>query len=157
MNNNPYISLSVAVILEEQDKVLMLHRHATGYRDGNWCLPSGRVEADEFPLQAVIREAKEEVGVTIISPKFMNIVAVQSSEDYAKGIPWNQIGIFFYANQWEGELVNAEPHKHDKMELFDPRQLPHNVLPAAQKGIALYLNKESYAEIGSVAGIKRAC
>ncbi|MEN8236757.1 MAG: NUDIX domain-containing protein [Pseudomonadota bacterium] len=146
MNNNSHILLSVHVILEHQDKVLMLHRHATGYRDGNWCLPSGRIETHEFPLQAAIREAKEEVGVTI-APKFLHMIAVKSTEDYANGIPWNQIGFFFYANQWDGELINAEPHKHDKMEFFDIKNLPNNSLPVTKKGIELYLNKENYGEM----------
>jgi len=138
------------MILEDQGKVLILHRHATGYRDGNWCLPSGRIERHEYPLQAAIREAKEEVDVTIVSPKFINTIAVKSTEDCAKGIPWNQIGFFFHATQWEGELVNAEPHKHNKMEFFDIKNLPRNSLPVTQKGIELYLDKENYAEIGSV-------
>jgi len=121
----------------------------------NWCLPSGRIESNEFPLQAAIREAKEEVGVTI-APKFLNVIAVKSPRDHADGIAWNQIGFFFHADQWEGELVNAESHKHNKMEFFDIRKLPSNSLPVTQKGIDLYLHKENYGSMGYMEGTRLA-
>ncbi len=149
MNDNSHIRLSVHVIMEDNGKVLLLHRHGTGYLDGNWCLPSGKVEWDEFPLQAAIREVKEEVGVTVV-PKFLGVIEIKSPQAYAANIPWNKIGFLFYANKWEGQLVNAEPHKHNKMEFFDVNNLPHNCLTATQNGIELYLNKEKYAEIGSM-------
>lgn len=36
-----------------------------GFEDGAWHLPSGHVEAGESAVAALIREAREEIGVTI--------------------------------------------------------------------------------------------
>ncbi len=48
-----------AVILDEQDRVLLCHR-----RDIDaWNLPGGRVEDGETPWGAAVREIREEVGI----------------------------------------------------------------------------------------------
>lgn len=45
------------------DRVLLALRQGTGYADGQWNLPSGRLGAGKMVDAAVCREAREEVGV----------------------------------------------------------------------------------------------
>src|SRR5215207_9969041 len=48
------------------DEVLLQLRQGTGFMDGHWaCAAAGHVEAGESVLSAAIREAAEELGVTI--------------------------------------------------------------------------------------------
>ena len=54
----------VAVVLRGPF-VLMIRRGPGGPDPGYWAPPSGKVEAGESQEAAVIREVKEEVGVTI--------------------------------------------------------------------------------------------
>jgi 8-oxo-dGTP pyrophosphatase MutT (NUDIX family) len=55
----------VHLLLRRGNEVLLGQRQNTGFEDGAWHLPSGHLEADESVVDALIREAEEEIGVTI--------------------------------------------------------------------------------------------
>ena len=46
-------------------KILLLRRLNTGYEDGKYSLPAGHVETGENFTQCVVREMKEEIGISI--------------------------------------------------------------------------------------------
>src|SRR5713226_1829882 len=50
-----------AIIFDEQQQVLLCHRHDADL----WNLPGGKIEKNEIPRKAVIREVKEEAMVKI--------------------------------------------------------------------------------------------
>src|SRR5690349_1557820 len=59
----------VAALLRDGDRVLLCHRSAARrwYPDV-WDLPGGHVEAGETPGAALVRELREELGITIGEP-----------------------------------------------------------------------------------------
>jgi 8-oxo-dGTP diphosphatase len=61
----PMHPVDVLLILTNADHVLLALRDGTGYADGHWNLPSGKLEQGEDALSAVIREAREEIGVQL--------------------------------------------------------------------------------------------
>ena len=52
------------LILKDGDKILLGRRTNTGYYDGWYTVPSGHVEVGELPLECLLREAYEEIGIT---------------------------------------------------------------------------------------------
>lgn len=59
-------SLTQTFVIENEGSFLMVRRsleeeHYPGY----WAFPGGRVDAGEIPLQSMLREIKEETGLTI--------------------------------------------------------------------------------------------
>jgi len=56
---------AVYVIFQREGKVLLLKRANTGYMDGLYSLPAGHVDGDEPAVLAAVREAQEEVAVTL--------------------------------------------------------------------------------------------
>ena len=52
-------------ILMNDDKIAMVLRKNTGWMDGHYGLPAGKIEYHETFTQGAIREAKEEAGVDI--------------------------------------------------------------------------------------------
>jgi 8-oxo-dGTP pyrophosphatase MutT (NUDIX family) len=54
--------VAATVVLDEQDRVLLMwrHRHVTG--TWGWEIPAGRVEEGELPEEAAVRETEEETG-----------------------------------------------------------------------------------------------
>lgn len=56
---------AVAIVLLQDDKVLLIRRAACVPRPGIWSAPTGRVEAGESAAAAVTREAHEELGIEI--------------------------------------------------------------------------------------------
>lgn len=56
-------------ILRNDDTVLMCHRHPDREWVPNlWDFPGGHIEAHETPQTALVRELKEELGVTVDAP-----------------------------------------------------------------------------------------
>jgi 8-oxo-dGTP pyrophosphatase MutT (NUDIX family) len=61
--NDDVILLAGCVLLDPYGRVLLLHRGGEEY--GRWELPGGKVEEDETPVMAAIREIQEELGVNV--------------------------------------------------------------------------------------------
>lgn len=55
---NPLISIAVAVLRDQQDRVLLVRRPDTGLLAGMWELPAAAVRADEDPADAALRAAR---------------------------------------------------------------------------------------------------
>jgi 8-oxo-dGTP diphosphatase len=56
-----------AIFLNSNNKILLVKPN---YRKG-WLLPGGAVEAEESPLSACVREAREEVGLVVTEGKLL--------------------------------------------------------------------------------------
>jgi 8-oxo-dGTP diphosphatase len=56
---------AVYLLLEKEGKILVACRANTGYLDGHYQVPAGHVEESELPTEALIREAKEEIGIDL--------------------------------------------------------------------------------------------
>ncbi|WP_344861203.1 NUDIX hydrolase [Planomonospora alba] len=53
---------AIAVVVDEQDRVLMMWRHRFLFDRWGWELPGGLVEAGEDPMTTAVREVEEETG-----------------------------------------------------------------------------------------------
>ncbi|OOF31512.1 8-oxo-dGTP diphosphatase MutT [Salinivibrio proteolyticus] len=65
------VNIAAGVIVNAaQDKIFITRRHADVHQGGKWEFPGGKIEANETPRQAVVRELREEVGInaTDVSP-----------------------------------------------------------------------------------------
>ena len=59
------LTADVHLILLEGNRVLCGRRQNTCYKNGTYYLPSGHLKVDESVVAALVREAKEEIGITI--------------------------------------------------------------------------------------------
>lgn len=96
------------LIIIKEDKVLMLERANTGYKDGYLSLPAGHVEHKEDVKHALIREVKEEINIDLQTEDIQEKIILHRYND-----PHNfeYIDFFFTANKWSGEIKNNEPEK----------------------------------------------
>lgn len=62
-----------AVITNKSGNVLILKRSNTRTYNNYWQLPEGKLEQNENPNQALLREIYEELGVKIKTSKFIDI------------------------------------------------------------------------------------
>ena len=94
------------------DPEVLLHlRQHTGYRDGHWALVAGHVETGESVVAAALREAHEEVGVTVAAADLVPVTTVHRT--VAGGGPIEQrVDVFFAADRWAGEPEVREPGKN---------------------------------------------
>ncbi|WP_283139289.1 NUDIX hydrolase [Rhizohabitans arisaemae] len=136
MKQRYQVTIDVHVILERDREILLCLRQGTGYADGLYCLPSGHLEAGETVIECAIREAREEVGVTIDTADLRPATVVHHLSP--EGRP--RMGMFFASSQWTGDVVNAEPGKCGKLTWAPPDMLPHNTVPYTAAGVGFYRN-----------------
>ena len=59
------VKVGVFLVLINDRNLLCLRRYNTGIEDGCYVVPMGGLHEGETPLQAIMREALEEVNVTL--------------------------------------------------------------------------------------------
>lgn len=141
----PYRSIIDALIILIRDgHVLLAQRQGTGYADGAWNLPSGKLEDGETISQAAIREGFEEIGIKFGEEalRFAHLIHYRNSHGAAR------VGVFFHVLEWEGEPYNAEPHKCARIQWFPFSRLPTGTYPYTAEGINAYLRGEHYSVLG---------
>lgn len=65
------MKVAVAVIVDDQQRMLITRRPLHASHGGMWEFPGGKVEPDETPIEALIREVKEEVGLEVHGFEFL--------------------------------------------------------------------------------------
>ena len=131
-------------LIRRGDKILFVLRQNTGFMDGKYSLPAGHVEPGESFSQGAAREALEEVGVTVL-PQDLQQVYAQHRYQNSESI---RVDVFFEATKWSGEPVNAEPHKHAKIEWISVDDLSDAIMDYQLRALQGILKGETYSEIG---------
>ena len=68
-------------VIRRDDRVLLTRISARGYHSGQWSLPGGGVEHGERPADALVREVREECGVTCEVGPLLDVV-----DDHFSGV-----------------------------------------------------------------------
>lgn len=100
----------------ERDGKLLLCRRAREPSKGRWDFPGGFLEEDEHPLDALVRELREETGLEIAPDGF---VGVWIEPDYD--------GRTVLALTWDARVAGGEERPADdvaELRWFGPDELP---------------------------------
>jgi 8-oxo-dGTP diphosphatase len=147
------VTPAALLILEKDDKVLLLRRCNTSFQDGQYTVPSGKVDPAESPLKAAIREAEEEVKITVRPEdvRFEQVLyrPIYNSSgtgfDPAQG-EW--VDFFFSTRVWDREPIIGEPEKCDEIGWFPLHDIPENTFPVVAEFLRTYGNHKPYKEAG---------
>jgi len=132
MSKNRSVPCVYLLLKNPDGAYLMARRYNTGYQDGNYNVPSGHIEHDELPVAAVIREAAEEIGITLLAEHVQLVHSMYRQRHDATG---SRVDYFFVATKWDGEPINAEPHKCDDICWMLPQDFPPNMTPHVRHAI----------------------
>ncbi len=133
------------LMLIRDDKILLSRRFNTGYEDGNYSLPAGHVDEGETLAGTLVREAKEEIDITL-DRSGLELKHVMHRG--ATNLEGEYISFFFVAKKWQGEPKIMEPHKCDDLKWFLLNDLPVNLIPYVRVAIESALANNSYSEFG---------
>ena len=114
------VDLMLTRMNNRKTEVLLALRKNTGYNDGKYELPGGHVEEGEDLIDAMIREAKEELNIEL---KRENLSIVHILHHYKA----DRIIIRILAKEYAGNIQIGEPDKCEKLEWFDINELPNNI------------------------------
>lgn len=131
--------IDLLLVLTSGSQVLLALRHDTGAFDGQWNVPSGKLEAGEDVVAGMLRETREEIGLALPREdlRLATVAHLRYPYDPAR------LGLFFHVRhdpERHGEPVNAEPHKCKEIRWFPVDGLPINTVPYTAAGVAAYRN-----------------
>lgn len=136
-----YISPYVLLVLFNKNSILLLKRINKNFGNNCYSLVGGRVEQGETFRQALIREADEEIGITLKEKDLKFVHAF-----HRKGTDGELIALVFSTRKWVGNPFNREPEKHSEMIWCDLDNLPENLLPAHKQTLDCIKKKILYSE-----------
>jgi 8-oxo-dGTP diphosphatase len=131
----------VQLLLVKDDKVLLMRRQNTGWGDGDYDLVAGHIDGHETLTAALCREAREEIGITIM-PKdahFSHLLHYVDDTEY--------MYVYFTVKDWQGIPSIQEPHKCDDLQWFSLSKLPSNILEATKGVLEKYKTDNLYTEL----------
>lgn len=137
------VPVSVHLLLIKENKILLMRRKDTGFADGFYSMPAGKLEPKESVENAIIREVKEEINIDIKNETLRTIQVMNRN-----GIDRERIDYFFTVDRWNGEIKNKEPNKCDDLKWFDLDDLPENTIPYIKEAVINYNKKINFSLFG---------
>lgn len=113
MDRTERVELTTLCMVYRGEKILLQNRVKTDWR--GYCFPGGHVEPGESIVDSVIREMKEESGLTVFRPHLCGIK--QFPIDGGRYLVF-----FFKTDAFEGELISSD---EGKMEWINRENLPY--------------------------------
>ena len=99
MSRTENAELTVLCLIEDGNQILLQNRVKKDWR--GYALPGGHVEPGESFVDAVIREMKEETGLTILDPRLVGVKQFPIENG-------RYLVLLFKATRWAGELRSSE-------------------------------------------------
>lgn len=127
----------------DKTEVLLQRRFNTGYMDGKYDTAcSGHLEEGEELSNAIIREAKEELGIYIKEKDLKFVALIHPYKD-------GYLNVFFKADTYTGNPTIMEPDKCDDLQWFNLDNLPKDTVPLYAK-IMKNIDKEPFYDNGEL-------
>jgi 8-oxo-dGTP diphosphatase len=115
MDRTENVELTVLCLIHQDGKVLLQNRIKEDWR--GYALPGGHVEPGESFVEAVIREMKEETGLTILKPKLCGLkqFPIQSGR---------YVVFLFKTDRFSGELISSDEGAMEWVDRAEIGKLP---------------------------------
>ena len=117
------VLVAACALIDPDGRVLIAQRRPGKTMAGLWEFPGGKVESGERPEETVIRELREELGITIKEPCLAPFTfASHAYPDFQLLMP------LYVCRRWEGTVTARE---HAALKWAKPRELGQYPMPPA--------------------------
>ena len=99
MKKTENVELTVLCLIHKNDKYLLQDRVKNDWK--GYTLPGGHIEKGESIVDAVVREMKEETGLTVYNPKLCGVKQFPSDGG-------RYIVFLFCADEFSGQIISSE-------------------------------------------------
>ncbi|MEV6986499.1 NUDIX domain-containing protein [Sphaerisporangium sp. NPDC051017] len=132
--------LVAAVIVHDTTtgQVLLLQRAPSAkFAADHWDLPVGKADKGELITTTAVRELREETGL-VVNPDRLKVAGLIHGA-WGVEAPNGFLTVVFVAHEWEGEPVNAEPHKHVRVAWMSVDDIPQRFVSTTREALMNYL------------------
>lgn len=136
MEREQFLSAVYMIIKNEKNEILFQRRQGTKLWPGFLALPAGHVDTGENVYDAVIREAKEELNITISMENIIDTFVVNRRNKSIS--PYYDV--YFEFDSYVGNIIINEPEKCSELKWIKIEDLPDDVIDFEK--IALLNNKK---------------
>lgn len=133
---------AVYLFLIRGNKLLLLRRKNTGWKDGEYAVPAGHLETGETVREAAAREAKEESMVKINPNDLVLVHTMHRKANY------EYIDLYFFTDKWSGEAGIGEKDLADDINWFPVDSLPVNTVDYVRAAFENYRKGVLFSEFG---------
>ena len=117
------VLVAACALIDAEGRILIAQRPPTKSMAGLWEFPGGKVEPGERPEQTVIREMREELGISIEEAALAPLVfASHSYSDFHLLMP------LFLCGSWKG---SPRPNEGQNIAWVRPSELGNYPMPPA--------------------------
>jgi ADP-ribose pyrophosphatase YjhB (NUDIX family) len=127
---------STAIIPYPDDKILLIKRNTRPFV-GYWGLPGGRMDPGETIEQTVVREVKEETGLTVT---IVSKVGEYIEKGVKDDVEYEYYPTCFVVKPVGGELIKQESEIQE-IQLFSLQELPEPLAFEHEKMIEDYVSR----------------
>ena len=112
------MTITTLCYIENNNQYLMLHRtkKPNDINEGKWIGVGGHVERDESPEECLVREVREETGLTLTAYKFRGLITFVNSKCES------ELMCVFTADGYTGELITCN---EGELRWVDKTQVPN--------------------------------
>lgn len=139
--------LVIPHLILEQDNQLFFSRRVPTQKlwANHWHLVTGTIEMGETALDAIIRETKEEINLTLeTKPELVQIVAMEQPDILNKSGTFKSLEFFFKIGiPSSTSPINMEPTKQDAIGFFPKDNLPNPMIKGVEFAVKNHLNDPS--------------
>jgi len=121
----PVVLVAACALVDKQGRVLITKRPEGKPLAGLWEFPGGKVERDETPEHALIRELKEELGIAIAADALFPLTfASHTYETFHLLMP------IYACGHWQGAVT---AHEGQELAWVKPDELSDYAMPPADE------------------------
>jgi 8-oxo-dGTP diphosphatase len=138
----PTDDATLLFVIDRSERRVLLIEKKRGLGAGKVNAPGGRLEPGERPIDAAVREVREEVGVDALAPEEMGELSFQFTDGYALHCT------VFRSHAWRGEpretdeaspfWASLDALPFDRMWADDRVWLPHVIAGRRFRGRAVF-------------------
>jgi 8-oxo-dGTP diphosphatase len=136
------IYIGCELFVRKGNTLLLSLRSKKRYGAGTWCVPGGHMEHGERLVEAVCREALEELGARV-GPSDLRLASIADTFRHGKDTE-HHVHVTFELRDPSWEPRNTEPDDCDELRYFPLDSLPDNIFPPHKEIIANYLAGRLY-------------
>jgi 8-oxo-dGTP diphosphatase len=119
------VLVAACALVDADNRVLIARRPPGKAMAGLWEFPGGKLEAGETPEDCILRELKEELGVTTWKSCLAPLTfASHGYDDFHLLMP------LYICRKWEGP---AQPREHSELKWVRANRLREFEMPAADE------------------------